>query len=121
MANRACFADVGNLTFRQQHDIAPPEESLFSSTQVQLRAYSSSSYKRARRLLLRSSSTHLWPFAPGGMDADVALSLRFYFLMARIPLVTAQVQHLSSNERLVFGSAPLPRVAKRPGMLPSFL
>ena len=35
-------------------------------------------------------------------------------LTARIPLATAQVQRLISPERLVFGSAPLPRVAKRP-------
>ena len=47
-------------------------------------------------------------------DADVVRSLRFYFLTARIPLAAAQVQHLISPERLVFGSAPLPRVAKRP-------
>ncbi len=52
--------------------------------------------------------------SPLAEDADVVLSLRFYFLTARIPLATAQVQHLSSPERLVFGSAPLPRVAKRP-------
>ena len=45
--------------------------------------------------------------SPLAEDADVVLSLRFYFLTARIPLATAQV-------RLVFGSAPLPRVAKRP-------
>ena len=41
-------------------------------------------------------------------DADVALSLHFYFLTARIPLAAAQVQHLGSPERLAFGSAPLP-------------
>ena len=52
--------------------------------------------------------------SPLAEDADVVLSLRFYFLTARIPLATAQVQHLISPERLVFGSAPLPRVAKRP-------
>ena len=46
-------------------------------------------------------------------DADVALSLHFYFLTARIPLAAAQVQHLDSPERLVFGSAPLPPVAKK--------
>ena len=46
-------------------------------------------------------------------DADVALSLYFYFLTARIPLAAAQVQHLGSPERLAFGSAPLPRVAKK--------
>ena len=46
-------------------------------------------------------------------DADVALSLHFYFLTARIPLAAAQVQHLGSPERLAFGSAPLPRVAKK--------
>ena len=40
-------------------------------------------------------------------DADVALSLHFYFLTARIPLAAAQVQHLGSPERLAFGSAPL--------------
>ena len=45
--------------------------------------------------------------SPLAEDADVVLSLRFYFLTARIPLVI-------SPERLVFGSAPLPRVAKRP-------
>ena len=38
-------------------------------------------------------------------DADVALSLHFYFLTARIPLAAAQVQHLGSSERLAFGSA----------------
>ena len=52
--------------------------------------------------------------SPLAEDADVVLSLRFYFLTARIPLATAQVQHLINPERLVFGSAPLPRVAKRP-------
>ena len=46
-------------------------------------------------------------------DADVALSLHFYFLTARIPLAAAQVQHLGSPERLAFGSAPIPRVAKK--------
>ena len=46
-------------------------------------------------------------------DADVALSLHFYFLKARVPLTSAQVQHLSSPERLVFGSGPLPTVAKK--------
>ena len=46
-------------------------------------------------------------------DADVALSLHFYFLTARIPLAAAQVQHLDSPERLVFGSAPLPPVVKK--------
>ena len=34
-------------------------------------------------------------------DADVALSLQFYFLKARIPLAAAQVQHLTSLERLL--------------------
>ena len=58
--------------------------------------------------------------SPLAEDADVVLSLRFYFLTARIPLATAQVQHLSSPERLVFGSAPLPRVAKRPRHAASF-
>ena len=52
--------------------------------------------------------------SPLAEDADVVRSLRFYFLTARIPLAAAQVQHLISPERLVFGSAPLPRVAKRP-------
>ena len=46
-------------------------------------------------------------------EADSVLSLHFYFLTARIPLATAQVQHLGSFARLVFGSAPLPRVAKK--------
>ena len=46
-------------------------------------------------------------------DADVARRLHFYFLTARIPLAAAQVQHLGSPERLAFGSAPLPRVAKK--------
>ena len=46
-------------------------------------------------------------------DADVALSLHFYFLTARIPLAAAEVQHLGSPARLAFGSAPLPRVAKK--------
>ena len=46
-------------------------------------------------------------------DADVARSLHFYFLTARIPLAAAQVQHLGSPECLAFGSAPLPRVAKK--------
>ena len=59
--------------------------------------------------------------APLGIeDADVAFSLHFYFLTARIPLAIAQVQHLSSPERLVFGSAPLLRVAKRPRHAASF-
>ena len=52
--------------------------------------------------------------SPLAEDADIVLSLRFYFLTARIPLATAQVQHLSCPERLVFGFAPLLRVAKRP-------
>ena len=47
--------------------------------------------------------------SPLAEDADVVLSLRFYFLTARI----AQAQHLSSPARLVFSSAPLLRVAKR--------
>ena len=51
--------------------------------------------------------------SPLAENADVVLSLRFYFLTARTPLATAQVQHLSSLERLVFGSASLPRVVKR--------
>ena len=51
--------------------------------------------------------------SPLAEDADVARSLRFYFLTARIPLAAAQVQHLISPERLAFGSAPLPRVAKK--------
>ena len=46
-------------------------------------------------------------------DADGVLSLHFYFLTARIPLAAAQVQHLGSPARLAFGSAPLPRVAKK--------
>ena len=46
-------------------------------------------------------------------DADGVLSLHFYFLTARILLAAAQVQHLGSPARLAFGSAPLPRVAKR--------
>ena len=53
------------------------------------------------------------PGAPLAEDADVARSLRFYFLTARIPLAAAQVEHLISPERLAFGSAPLPRVAKK--------
>ena len=52
--------------------------------------------------------------SPLAEDADVVRSLQFYFLTARIPLAAAQVQHLISPERLAFGSAPLPRVAKRP-------
>ena len=52
--------------------------------------------------------------SPLAEDADVVLSLHFCFLTVRIPLATAQVQHLISPERLVFGSAPLPRVATRP-------
>ena len=46
-------------------------------------------------------------------DADGVLSLHFCFLTARIPLAAAQVQHLGSSARLAFGSAPLPRVAKK--------
>ena len=46
-------------------------------------------------------------------DADIALSLHFYFFTARIPLAAAQVQHLGSPKRLAFGFAPLPRVAKK--------
>ena len=52
--------------------------------------------------------------SPLAEDADVARSLHFYFLTARIPLAAAQVQHLISPERLAFGSAPLPRVASTP-------
>ena len=44
-------------------------------------------------------------------NADVARSLHFYFLTARILLAAAQVQ-LGSPERLAFGFAPLLRVAK---------
>ena len=51
--------------------------------------------------------------SPLVQNADVALSLHFYFLTVRIPLAAAQVQHLGSSERLAFGSAPLPRVAKK--------
>ena len=46
-------------------------------------------------------------------DVDAALSLQFYFLKARIPLTALQVRHLTSPERLVFGSGPLPTVAKK--------
>ena len=52
--------------------------------------------------------------SPLAEDADVVLSLHFYFLPVRIPLATAQVEHLSSLERLMFGSASLLRVIKRP-------
>ena len=68
---------------------------------------------------------HLRDITPSGVsplaeDADVVLSLRFYLLAARIPLATAQVQHLIGSERLVFGSAPLRRVTKRPRHAASF-
>ena len=69
------------------------------------------------RFRLLSASCGILPpqrASPLAEDADVVLSLRFYLLTARIPLAFAQVQHLSSPQRLVFGSAPLPRVAKRP-------
>ena len=46
-------------------------------------------------------------------NADVALSLHFHLLTACIPLATAQVQHLDSPERLVFGLAPVPPVAEK--------
>ena len=63
----------------------------------------------ARRQLRDVTPPGISPLAE---DADVTRSLHFYFLTARIPLAAAQVQHLSSLERLAFGSAPIPRVAK---------
>ena len=38
-------------------------------------------------------------------------TLQFYFLRACTPLTAAQLAHLTSSGRLVFGSAPLPAVA----------
>ena len=79
---------------------------------------------RKRAQLLEAEITlafrQLRDIAPSGTsplaeNADVVLSLRFYFLTARIPLATAQVRHLSSSERLV-----APRVASDHGMLRSF-
>ena len=46
-------------------------------------------------------------------NADIALSLHIYILTVRIPLAAAQVQHLDSSECLVFGFAPLLRIAKK--------
>ena len=72
----------------------------------------------ARRQLRDVTPPGISPLAE---DADVTRSLHFYFLTARIPLAAAQVQHLSSLERLAFGSAPLPRVAKAtPALLALF-
>ena len=47
------------------------------------------------------------------LDAGAVETLQFYFLRARTPLTAAQLAHLTSPGRLVFGSAPLPAVAKK--------
>ena len=47
------------------------------------------------------------------LDAGAVGILQFYFLQTRTPLSAAQLAHLTSSERLVFGSVPLPPVAKK--------
>ena len=52
-------------------------------------------------------------------DHDVVQSLHFYFLLARTPLSEVEVRHLTSPTRLVFGSAPIPKLpTKRPRQQP---
>ena len=53
--------------------------------------------------------------SPFLLDAGAVETLQFYFLKARTPLTAAlaQLAHLTSPGRLVFGSAPLPPVAKK--------
>ena len=46
--------------------------------------------------------------SPLAEDADVVLSLRFYFLTARTPLATAQVQHLSRLDRATAAAGTYP-------------
>ena len=45
------------------------------------------------------------------LDAGAVDALQFYFLRTRTPLTAAQLAHLTSPGRLVFGSAPLPAAA----------
>ena len=46
------------------------------------------------------------------LDAGT-VETQFYFVRARTLLTAAQLPHLTSSGRLVFGSAPLPAVAKK--------
>ena len=47
------------------------------------------------------------------LDAGPVDTLQFYFFKTRTPLTVAQLAHLNSSERLVFGSASLPAAAKK--------
>ena len=66
-------------------------------------------------LALRQSHATVLPVAsPLLQDHDV-VRLHFYFLLARTPLSDVEVGHLTSPTRLVFGSAPIPKLpTKRP-------
>ena len=71
-------------------------------------------------LALRQSHAIVLPVAsPLLQDHDVVRSLHFYFLLARTPLSDVEVGHLTSPNRLVFGSAPIPKLpTKRPRQQP---
>ena len=71
-------------------------------------------------LALRQSHATVLPVAsPLLQDHDVVQSLHFYFLLARTPLSDVEVGHLTSPNRLVFGSAPIPKLpTKRPRQQP---
>ena len=71
-------------------------------------------------LALRHSHAIVLPVAsPLLQDHDVVRSLHFYFLLARTPLSDVEVGHLTSPNRLVFGSAPIPKLpTKRPRQQP---
>ena len=71
-------------------------------------------------LALRQPPATVLPAAsPLLQDHDVVQSLHFYFLLARTPLSEVEVSHLTSPTRLVFGSAPIPKLpTKRPRQQP---
>ena len=71
-------------------------------------------------LALRQSHAIVLPVAsPLLQDHDAVRSLHFYFLLARTSLSDVEVGHLTSPNRLVFGSAPIPKLpTKRPRQQP---
>ena len=69
--------------------------------------------------LRQPPATALPAASPLLQDHDVVQSLHFYFLLARTPLSEVEVGHLTSPTRLVFGSAPIPKLpTKRPRQQP---
>ena len=68
-------------------------------------------------LALRQSHAIVLPVASPLLQ--VVRSLHFYFLLARTPLSDVEVGHLTSPNRLVFGSASIPKLpTKRPQQQP---